>query len=98
MAVGVYRRCGVGADSLPLSKLLTGAQSPIYRTVYSHPRHTGVMRGSLGLYVQRYGWVSALGGLMSHDEYRRLYAACIAMARQSSLPNVRDRWLAIATV
>jgi hypothetical protein len=35
---------------------------------------------------------------MSHDEYRRLYAACIAMARQSSLPNVRDRWLAMATV
>ena len=35
---------------------------------------------------------------MSHDEYRRLYAACIAMARQSSLPSVRDRWLAMAAV
>jgi hypothetical protein len=35
---------------------------------------------------------------MSHEEYRRLYAACVAMARQSSLPNVRDRWLAMAAV
>jgi hypothetical protein len=35
---------------------------------------------------------------VNNDEYRRLYAACLAMARQSSLPNVRDRWLAIAAV
>jgi hypothetical protein len=26
---------------------------------------------------------------MSHDEYRRLHAACIAMARQSSLPDIQ---------
>jgi hypothetical protein len=33
---------------------------------------------------------------MSHDEYRRLHAACIAMARQSSLPDVQARWLAMS--
>jgi hypothetical protein len=33
---------------------------------------------------------------MSHEEYHRLYAACIAMAGQASLPSVRDRWLAMA--
>jgi hypothetical protein len=35
---------------------------------------------------------------MTLDEYRRLHAACLDMARQSSLPDVRDRWLAMATV
>jgi hypothetical protein len=35
---------------------------------------------------------------MSHDEYRRLHAACIAMARQSSLPDIQDRWLAMSAV
>ena len=33
---------------------------------------------------------------MSHDEYRRLHAACIAMARQSSLPDIQARWLAMS--
>jgi hypothetical protein len=33
---------------------------------------------------------------MSHDEYRRLHAACIVMARQSSLPDTRAPWLAMA--
>jgi hypothetical protein len=35
---------------------------------------------------------------MSHDEYCRLHAACIAMARQSSLPDIQDRWLAMSAV
>jgi hypothetical protein len=33
---------------------------------------------------------------MSHDEYRRLHAACIAMARQSALPDIQARWLAMS--
>jgi hypothetical protein len=33
---------------------------------------------------------------MSHDEYRHLQAAFIAMARQSSLPDVQARWLAMS--
>ena len=35
---------------------------------------------------------------MSHDEYRRVHAACIAMARQSSLPDIQARWLAMSAV
>jgi hypothetical protein len=35
---------------------------------------------------------------MTYDEYRRLHAACLDMARQSSLPDVRARWLAMADV
>jgi hypothetical protein len=35
---------------------------------------------------------------MSYDEYRRLHVACLDMARQSSLPDVRARWLAMADV
>jgi hypothetical protein len=30
------------------------------------------------------------------DEYRRLHAACLTMALQSDLPNVQNRWLALA--
>ena len=33
---------------------------------------------------------------MNYDEYRRLHLACLDMARQTSLPDVRARWLAIA--
>jgi hypothetical protein len=33
---------------------------------------------------------------MRHDEYRRLHAACLAMAKQSTLPDVRARWQAMA--
>jgi len=33
---------------------------------------------------------------MSHDEYRRLHLACLDLARQTSLPDVRARWLAMA--
>jgi hypothetical protein len=33
---------------------------------------------------------------MSYDEYRRLHAACLDMARQSSVPELRARWLAMA--
>jgi hypothetical protein len=34
---------------------------------------------------------------MQSDEYRRLYAVCLTMAEQSNLPDVRARWLALAT-
>jgi hypothetical protein len=37
-------------------------------------------------------------GYMSQDEYRRLHAACLDMARQSIVPDVRARWLAMADV
>jgi hypothetical protein len=33
---------------------------------------------------------------MRYDEYCRLHMACVAMANQSSLPHVRDRWLTMA--
>jgi hypothetical protein len=33
---------------------------------------------------------------MRSDDYRRLHAACLAMARQSKLPDVQARWLAMA--
>jgi len=35
---------------------------------------------------------------MRRDEYCRLHAACLAMARQSTGPEVKARWLAIAEV
>jgi hypothetical protein len=33
---------------------------------------------------------------MRPDEYRRLRAACLIMARQSKMPEVQTRWLVIA--
>jgi hypothetical protein len=33
---------------------------------------------------------------MRHDEYFRLHAACLAMAKQSTEPELRARWLAAA--
>jgi hypothetical protein len=33
---------------------------------------------------------------MCPDEYRRLHAACLVMARQSKLPQVQARWLVMA--
>jgi hypothetical protein len=33
---------------------------------------------------------------MDSDEYRRLYATCLTMAKQSDLPDVRARWLTLA--
>ena len=33
---------------------------------------------------------------MHSDEYRRLHAACVAMAGQSDLPDAKVRWLALA--
>jgi hypothetical protein len=35
---------------------------------------------------------------MRRDEYYRLHAACLAMAGQSTEPDVRARWLAMAQV
>jgi hypothetical protein len=35
---------------------------------------------------------------MRRDEYYRLHAACLAMARQSTEPHVRARWVAMAEV
>ena len=32
---------------------------------------------------------------MHSDEYRRLYATCLTMAKQSNSPDVRARWLAL---
>ena len=40
--------------------------------------------------------VRAEAKLTHSDEYRRLYATCLAMAEQSNLPEVRARWLALA--
>jgi hypothetical protein len=34
--------------------------------------------------------------MMCHDEYRRLHAACLAMAKQSTHHEVQARWLAMA--
>ena len=34
---------------------------------------------------------------MHSDEYRRLHAVCLTMAQQSNLPDLRARWLALAT-
>jgi hypothetical protein len=34
---------------------------------------------------------------MHSDEYRRLYATCLTMAKQSNSAEVRARWLALAT-
>jgi hypothetical protein len=33
---------------------------------------------------------------MLSDEYRRLYATCLTMAKQSNSPEARARWLAVA--
>ena len=33
---------------------------------------------------------------MLSDEYSRLYAACLVMARQPDLPDVQARWLVMA--
>jgi hypothetical protein len=33
---------------------------------------------------------------MHSDEYRRLHAACIAMAAQSGSPDAKARWLTLA--
>ena len=33
---------------------------------------------------------------MNYEEYRRLHLACLDMARQTGLPEVRARWLAMA--
>jgi hypothetical protein len=33
---------------------------------------------------------------MRSDEYGRLHAACLDMAKQSSVPDVQVRWLAMA--
>jgi hypothetical protein len=33
---------------------------------------------------------------MHSDEYRRLYATCLTMAKQSNSPDARARWLALA--
>jgi hypothetical protein len=33
---------------------------------------------------------------MHSDDYRRLRAACVAMAEQSGLPDARARWLKLA--
>ena len=35
---------------------------------------------------------------MRRDEYIRLHAACISMAKQSTQPDVQARWLAMAEV
>ena len=34
--------------------------------------------------------------IMLSDEYSRLYAACLVMARQPDLPDVQARWLVMA--
>ena len=33
---------------------------------------------------------------MRRDEYCRLHAACLAMAKQATEPKMRDRWSAMA--
>ena len=33
---------------------------------------------------------------MTSERYRRLHAACLAMARQSDLPDIQARWLKLA--
>jgi hypothetical protein len=33
---------------------------------------------------------------MSYDEYRRLHVACLDMAKQASVPEMRARWRAMA--
>jgi hypothetical protein len=34
---------------------------------------------------------------MHSEEYRRLYIACVEMAKHSNVPDVRARWWAMAT-
>jgi hypothetical protein len=34
---------------------------------------------------------------MSYDECCRLHYACLAMAKETITPDVRDRWLALAS-
>ena len=33
---------------------------------------------------------------MTSERYRRLHAACLAMAQQSDLPDIQARWLKLA--
>jgi hypothetical protein len=40
--------------------------------------------------------VGVTEGNMHSDEYRRLHAACIAMAAQSGSPDAKARWLTLA--
>ena len=43
-----------------------------------------------------FSWPERLRAMMHSDEYDRLYAAFLSMAQQSSLRDVRTRWLALA--
>jgi hypothetical protein len=42
------------------------------------------------------GGLWAMETMMHPDEYCRLYAACLVMARQPDLPDVQARWLVMA--
>jgi hypothetical protein len=63
------------------------SMSKLYRTIYS-----------LGCIFIGYHFVDGANarGPMHSDEYSRLSAACLVMAGQSNLPDVRARWLTLA--
>jgi hypothetical protein len=88
-----------GADSLLTLRLLTDA--PVANL------SNGIFPPAPGKHNALVHWgsmASARDGLargratVSYDEYRRLHAACIDMASQSNMPDLRARWLAMADV
>jgi hypothetical protein len=75
MAVGVYRRCGVGADSLPALTLLTGAPIANLSSGIFSPAPQGRNAWFIGA-LWPVLWMGRSGrAAVSFDEYRRLLSA-----------------------
>jgi hypothetical protein len=67
----------------------------LYPAVYIHPRRKSILLGH-GAEASATDGRALWEATMSYDEYCRLHMACLDMARQASLPDVRARWLAMA--
>jgi hypothetical protein len=67
----------------------------LYPAVYIHPRRKSTLPGH-GAEASATDGRALWEATMSYEEYCRLRMACLDMARQASLPDVRARWLAMA--
>jgi hypothetical protein len=106
-----YPQRAFGPDRPPHPNWRSGPQIPPKASTYSSQRSSprdekGVkkransiqryMSGCILLDIILVDGVRAEAKLTHSDEYRRLYATCLAMAKQSNLPEVRARWLTLA--
>ena len=106
-----YPQRAFGPDRPPHPNWRSGPQIPPKASTYSSQRSSprdekGVkkransiqryMSGCILLDIILVDGVRAEAKLTHSDEYRRLYATCLAMAEQSNLPEVRARWLTLA--